>query len=234
MSDLATPWTAAYQAPPSMGFSRQEYWSGVPLPSPSCGANISKLEWVHLFCCYCCSVVKSCPILCDSMNYMQNTRLPCPSLSFWVCSSSCMVWQRCHSTIISPSVTPFSSWPQSFPPIRVFSNESALASGGQSIGASASASVLPITIQGWFPLWLTGLISLLSKGSSKFFSSTTVWRHQFFGTQPSLCPNSHIGTWLLEKPQLWLYGPLSAKWYLCFLICCSVLSSLFFQEASIF
>ena len=118
---------------------------------------------------------------------------------------------------------PFSSWPQYIPPIRVFSNESALASGGQSIGASASALVLPMTVQGWFPLGLTGLICLLSKGSSKF-SSTTVWRHHFFGTQPSLCPNSHIGTWLLEKPQLWLYGPQSAKWCLCFFICCPGLS----------
>jgi len=75
-----------------------------------------------------------------------------------------------------------------------------LESGGQSIGASASASVLQTNIQGWFPLALTGLTSLHSKGLSKVFSSTTVQRHQFFGTQPFLLCNSHICTWLLEKP----------------------------------
>ena len=80
------------------------------------------------------------------------------------------------------------------------------ASGGQSIGASASASVLPTNIQAWFPLGLTGLISLLSKGLSRVFSNITVQKHQFFGAQPSLWSNSHIPTWLLEKPQLWLYG----------------------------
>ena len=73
-------------------------------------------------------------------------------------------------------------------------------SGGQSIGASASASVLPMNIQGWFPLKLTGLISLLSKGLCRVFSSTTVPKHQFFGTQPSLWSNSHNHTWLLERP----------------------------------
>ena len=72
-------------------------------------------------------------------------------------------------------------------------------SGGQSIGASASASVLPINRQGWFPLGLTGLISLQAKGLSRVFSSTTVWNYQFLGTQPSLPFNSHICTWLLEK-----------------------------------
>ena len=74
------------------------------------------------------------------------------------------------------------------------------ASGGQSIGASASASVFPMNIQGWFPLGLTSLISLQSKGLSRVFSSPTVWKHQFFRTQPSLWSSSHIHTWLLEKP----------------------------------
>ena len=73
-------------------------------------------------------------------------------------------------------------------------------SGGQSIGASVSASVLPMNIQDWFPLWLTGLISLQSKGLSRVFSNTTVQKHQFFGAQLSLRSNSHIHTWLLEKP----------------------------------
>ena len=88
-----------------------------------------------------------------------------------------------------------------YPSIRVFSNEKRLfASGGQSIGASASAWVLPMSIQGWFPLGCTALISLLSKGFSRVFSSTTVWKHQFFGTQPLLLSKSHICTWLLQKP----------------------------------
>ena len=75
-------------------------------------------------------------------------------------------------------------------------------SGGQSISASASASVLTMNIQGWFPLGLTGLISLLSKGLSRVFSRTIVQKHQFFGTQPSLWSNSHIHTWLLERPYI--------------------------------
>ena len=87
-----------------------------------------------------------------------------------------------------------------FPSIRVFSNELVLASGGQNIGASASASILPKIIQGWFPLGLTGLISLLSKGFLRVFSRTTVQKHHFFGTQPSSQSNSHIHTWPLEKP----------------------------------
>jgi len=92
----------------------------------------------------------------------------------------------CHSLLLLPS--------GSFSVSRFF------ASAGQSTGPSASASVLPINIQGWFPLVLTGLISLLSKGLSRVFSSTTVQRHQFFRTQPFLLSSSHICTWLLERP----------------------------------
>ena len=79
-------------------------------------------------------------------------------------------------------------------------------------------------IQGWFPLGLTSLISLLSKGLSRVFSSTTVWKHQFFGAQPSLWSNSHTHMWLLEKPWLWLDRLSSAKWWLCFLIPCLCIS----------
>jgi len=82
--------------------------------------------------------------------------------------------------------------------------------------AAAPASVLPMNIQDWFPLGLTGFISLQSKGLSKDFSSTTVWKHEFFSAQPSLWSNSHIHTWLLNKLSLWPDGPLSAKWCLCF------------------
>ena len=103
----------------------------------------------------------------------------------------------CHPAILS-SVVPFSSCPQSFPVQGLFQWVS-FASGGQSIGASASASVLPMNIQGWFPLGLTCLISLQSKGLSWVVSNTTVQKHQFFGAQPSLWSNSHIYTWLLEK-----------------------------------
>ena len=73
-----------------------------------------------------------------------------------------------------------------------------------------------MNIQSWFPLRLTDLISLLSKGLSRVFSRTTTWKHQFFSTQPSSWSNLQICTWLLEKPQLWLYGPWSMKWCLCF------------------
>ena len=88
---------------------------------------------------------------------------------------------------------------QSFPASGSFPISQLFASGGQSIGASASASVLPINIQGWFPLGWTGLISLQSKGVSRDFSSTTVWKYQFFGALPSLWSSSHTCIWLLEK-----------------------------------
>ena len=86
----------------------------------------------------------------------------------------------------------------------------------KSIRASASASQLLMNSQGWFPLELTGLIFLPSKGHSRIFSSTTVWKHQFFDAQPSLWSISHFRTWLQDKPLFWLYGPLFTKWYLWF------------------
>ena len=122
----------------------------------------------------------------------------------------------------------------SFPASGCFPMCQFFASGGQSIGASASALVLPVNIQGSFPSGLTGLFSLQSKGLSRVFSNSTVWRHQFFGTHHFLLSNSHIHIWLLEKPQLRPYRPLLAKKCLCFLICCLCLSLLFFQWASIF
>ena len=94
------------------------------------------------------------------------------------------------------------------------------ASGGQTIGVSASASVLPMNIQGWFPLGLTNLISWLSKELSRVFSNITIWKHQFYRAQPSLWSNSHIHTWLPETPKLWLDRALSAKWHLCFITHC--------------
>ena len=97
------------------------------------------------------------------------------------------------------SVVPFSSCPQSFPVSGSFQMIQLFASGGQSIWGLASASVLPMNIKGWFPLGLTGWISLQSKGLSRVFSNTTVQKHQFFGAQPSSQSHSHIHTWLLEK-----------------------------------
>ena len=139
-------------------------------------------------------------VVSDSLrpHGLQHTRLPCPSPTPRACSNSCPSSQWCHSTI-SSSVVPFSSCLQSFPALGLFPISWLFATGGQSTGASASASVLPINIQDWFPLGLTGLISLQSQGLSRVFSNTTVRKHWFFGTQLSLCSNSHIHTWLMEK-----------------------------------
>ena len=107
--------------------------------------------------------------------------------------------QWCHTTIWS-SVIPFSSCLQSFPTSGSFQTSQFFTSGGQSIGVSASTSVFPMNTQDWSPLGWTGWISLQSKGLSRVFSNTTVQKHQFFGAQLSLESNSHIHTWLLEKP----------------------------------
>ena len=141
---------------------------------------------------------------------LKHTNLPCPSASPGACSNSRPLSQWCHPTI-SSSVTPFSSCLQFFPGSGSFSLSWLFTSGGQSNGASASASVLPVNIQDWLPLGWTGWISLLSKGLSRVFSNTTVQKHQFFSAQLSLWSNSHIHTWLLQKPQLWLDGHLLAK-----------------------
>ena len=113
------------------------------------------------------------------------------------CPSSWCAIQPSHP-LLSPSPPSISS-ASIFPSIIVFSNGQCFASGSQSIGVSASASVLPMNIQDWFSLGLTGLISLQFKGLSRVFSNTGVQKHQFFGTQLSLWSNSHIHTWLLEK-----------------------------------
>ena len=115
-----------------------------------------------------------------------------------VSSNLCPLNQR-HYPAISSSVIPFSSWPQSFPASGSFPKDRLFTSGGQSTGASASTSVSLMNIQGWFPLRLTGLTSLQSKGLSIFFSSTTVQNHQLCRAQASLWSFSHIHTWLLEK-----------------------------------
>ena len=144
-------------------------------------------------------------VLSDSLRShgLQHSRLPCPSLSPGICSNSCPLSQWCHPAI-SSSVVPFSSWPLSLPASGSFPMSPLFTAGGQSIGVSALASVLPMNIQGWFPLELIDFISLKSKGLSRVFSNTTVQKHQFFSAHLSLWSNSHIHTWLLEKPKLWL------------------------------
>ena len=134
--------------------------------------------------CYCCSVAQSCLTLLRPYE-LQQARLPCPSQSPGACSNSCPSSRRCHPTI-SSSVVPFSSCLQSFPASGSFPVSWVFTSSGQSIGASASASVLPMNSQDWSPLGWTGWISLQSKGLSRVFSNTTVWKHQFFSTQPYL------------------------------------------------
>ena len=129
---------------------------------------------------------------------LQHSRPPCPSPTPGAYSDSCPSCQWCHPTI-SSSVVPFSSCLQSFPASGSFPMSQFFASGGQSIGVSAS-SVLPMNIQDRFSLGWTGWISLQSKGLSRVFSNTTVQKHQFFSIQFSLYSNSYIHRWLLEKP----------------------------------
>ena len=126
--------------------------------------NVSSELWMRCISpFFCCSVTKSCLTLWDPM---EHAKTPCPSSSPWVCSNSCPLSQWCHPTI-SSSVVPFSSCLPSFPASGSFQMRQFFTSGGQSIGASASASVLPTNIQDWFPLGLTGWISLQSKGPFK-------------------------------------------------------------------
>ena len=164
-------------------------------------------------CCvsFCCTESDSAissvqfirSVVSDSLrpHALQHTRLPCPSPTPGAYSKSCPLSWWCHPTI-SSSVIPFSSCLQSFPTSGSFLMSQLFASGGQNIGVSASTSVLPMDIQDWFPLGWTGWIFLQSKGLLRVLSNTTVWKNQFFDTQPSLWFNSHICTWLLEKPQL--------------------------------
>ena len=133
------------------------------------------------------SVQFSRSVVYDSLgpHGLYNARLPCPSATPRVYSNSCPLSQWCHA-VISSSVVPFSSCPQSFPASGSFPMSQFLASGGQNIGVSASLSVLPMNIQDWFPLAWIGWISLQSKGLSRVFSNTTVQKHQFFSIQLSL------------------------------------------------
>ena len=140
-----------------------------------------------LFTLLCCSVQFSCSVVPDSLrpHESQHTRPPCPSPSPGAYSNSCPPSRWCHPAI-SSSVVPFSSCPQSLPASGSFPVSQLFAWGGQTIGVSASASVLPMNTQDWSPLGWTGWISLQSKGLSKrVFSNTTAQKHQFFSTQLS-------------------------------------------------
>ena len=149
--------------------------------------HVSSVQFIH-------------SVLSDSLwpNGLQHARLPCSSPTPRACSNSCPLIWWCHP-IISSSVIPFSSHIQSFPASESFPMSQFFASGGQSIGVSASASVLPMDIQDWFPLGWTGWISLQSRWLSRGFPNTTVQKNQFFGAQLSLWLNPHIHTGLLEK-----------------------------------
>ena len=146
------------------------------------------------------SVHFSLSVVSDSLwpHGLQHARPPCPSPTPRAYSNSCTLSQWCHPTI-SSSVVPFSICPQSLPASRYFPVSQLFTWGGQSIGVSASASVLPVNTQDWIPLGWTVWISLQSKGLSRVFSNTTVQKHQFFGVQLSSQTNSHFHTWPLEK-----------------------------------
>ena len=161
------------------------------LKQNNCGFNLGPC-WIVQF---------SCSVISKHLqpHGLQHAKPPCPSLTPGAGSNSCPLNWWCHPTV-SLSVVPFSSCLQSFPASGSFPMSRFFASDGQSIGASASASVLPMNIQDWFPLGLTDLICLQSKGLSRVFSNTTVQKHKFFCALLSLWSNSHIHAWLLEKP----------------------------------
>ena len=166
----------------------------------------------------CCSVAKSFLTVWNPMN-CSKPRLPV-SHYFPEFAHVHVHWNQWFYPAISFSVFPFSSFPQSFPTFKFFPLSWLFTSGGQSIGASTSAPVIPMNIQGWFPLGFTDLNSLLSKGLLTVFLITTIQKHHFFGSQTSLWSNSHIHIWLLERLWLRLYGLLLEKWCLCFLMHC--------------
>ena len=140
----------------------------------------------------------SSPIISDSLQChgLQDSRLPCPSPSPRICPSSCSLHRWCHLAISSSNAL-FSFWAKSLPASGTFPMNRLFPSYDQNTGtsASASSSALPLNIQVWSPLRLTGLIPLLSEGLSGVFSSTIIQRHQFFGVLPSLRSSSHNYTW---------------------------------------
>ena len=146
---------------------------------------------------WCCCLL----FVSDSLqpHELQHARLPCPSQSSGIHSNSCALSWWCYLTI-SFSATLYFLCLQYFPALVSFPMSWLFAWHSQNTGASALASVLPMNIQGWFPLGVISWVSLQPKGLSRVFSNKTIWKHQFFSTQPSLWSNSHIHIWLLGKP----------------------------------
>ena len=163
----------------------------------SCWRNV---PITNSICYGVCSIQFSRSVMSNSLqpHGQQHARPPCLSPTLEACSNSCPSSQWCHPTISSPVVL-FSSWLQSFPATGYFLMSLFFTSVGQSIGASGSDSVLPMNIQDWFPLALTGWTSLHSKGLSRVLSNTTVQKHQFFITYHSLRCSCHIHKWQLKK-----------------------------------
>ena len=157
-------------------------------------------KWRNIPCSWISSVQFSHSVVSNSLwpHELQHARPPCSSPTPGVHPNPCPSCQWCHPTI-SSSVVPFSSCPQSFPASGSFQMSQLFSSGGQSIGVSASTSVLPTNTQDWSALGWTGWISLQSKGLSRVFSNTTVQKHQFFCAQLFLWSSCHIHTWLLGK-----------------------------------
>ena len=165
-----------------------------PLSQVMCILVMGSMGWADS------SVQFSRSVVSDSLRprELQHARPPCPSPTPGVHPNSCPSSRWCHPAI-SSSVVPFSSCPQSLPVSRSFPMSQLFTWGGQSIGVSVSASILPMNTQDWSPLGWTGWKSLQSKGLSRVFSNT-IQKHQLFSAQLSSQSNSHIHTWLLEKP----------------------------------
>ena len=168
----------SHTTPHSWFISHLDCWKSVFHCSPWSRISL----FFSVFCCFC-SVTHLCTTLCES-HELKHTRVPCPSPSPRAWSNSCPLSRWCHPTISSSVVTSFSCL-QSFPASGSFPMSHLFTTDGQSIGASASTSVLPMNIQGW-SLGLTDLISLQSKKLSRVLSNTTVQKHQFFDAQLSL------------------------------------------------
>ena len=173
--------------------SFQDVLLTTPSPSPGVDGKVILI--------FQSSVQFSRSVVSDSLppHESQHARPPCSSPTPGVHSDSRPSSSWCHPAI-SSWVVPFSSCPQSLPASKSFPMSQLFTWGGQSTGVSALASFLPKKSQGWSPSECTGWVSLQSKGLSRVFSNTTVQKHQFFGAQPSSQSNSHIHTWLLEKP----------------------------------
>ena len=169
MWDLVPGW-GIKSSPPALGAQSLSHWT---------------TREVQTFILFFSSVQSLSGIRLFVTPWTATCRPPCPSQTPIAYSNSYLLSWRCHPTI-SSSVIPFSSCLQPFPASGSFQMSQSFASGGQSIGASASASVLPVSVQDWFPLGWTGWISLQSKGLSRAFSNNTVQKHQFFGAQLSI------------------------------------------------